>query len=81
MAVSSDLRVLVVDDDADTRSNLRDILELDNFQVETAGTAAEVLRRADWEGSRPFSSTAACPTATRRNCCRACGNWPRKQRS
>ena len=50
MPASSDLRVLVVDDDPDTRSNLRDILELDNFQVETAGTAAEVLRRTDWEG-------------------------------
>jgi two-component system sensor kinase FixL len=50
MPVDSDLRVLVVDDDADARSNLCDILELDNFQVETAGTAAEVLRRTDWEG-------------------------------
>jgi two-component system sensor kinase FixL len=50
MAADTDLRVLVVDDDADTRSNLCDILELDNFQVETAGTAAEVLRRTDWEG-------------------------------
>jgi two-component system sensor kinase FixL len=41
-------RVLVVDDDADTRSNLCDILELDEYQPDTAGTAAEALNRADW---------------------------------
>jgi two-component system sensor kinase FixL len=50
MAGETDLRVLVVDDDPDTRSNLCDILELDNIQVETAGTAAEVLARTNWEG-------------------------------
>jgi PAS domain S-box-containing protein len=49
MAADSDFRVLVVDDDADTRSNLCDILALDNFPVDTAGTAAEVLRRNDWD--------------------------------
>ncbi|HZV05429.1 MAG TPA: ATP-binding protein [Gemmataceae bacterium] len=49
MPTDADLRVLVVDDDADTRSNLCDILELDDFQVETAGTAAEVLRRNSWD--------------------------------
>src|SRR5947209_6680976 len=42
------LRVLVVDDDPDTRANLCDILELDGHRVETAGTAAEVLRRDHW---------------------------------
>jgi signal transduction histidine kinase len=49
MPVDTDLRVLVVDDDADTRNNLRDILELDNFQVEMAGSIAEVLQRHDWD--------------------------------
>lgn len=48
MSNDPELRVLVVDDDPDTRSNLCDILELDNFQVETAGTVAEVLARTDW---------------------------------
>ena len=38
-------RVLVVDDDADTRANLRDILEMDDYAVAEAGTAAEVLRQ------------------------------------
>ena len=42
------LDILVVDDDPDTRANLRDILELDRHRVETAATAAEVLRRDDW---------------------------------
>jgi len=41
--------ILVVDDDADTRQNLRDILELDGYHVETAGTAAEALTRTDWD--------------------------------
>lgn len=40
--------VLVVDDDADTRQNLRDILELDDYHVEVAGTVAETLQRDDW---------------------------------
>ncbi|HEY7159294.1 MAG TPA: ATP-binding protein [Gemmataceae bacterium] len=49
MRADPDFLVLVVDDDPDTRSNLCDILELDNFQVETAGTVAEVLQRDDWK--------------------------------
>jgi two-component system, NtrC family, sensor histidine kinase HydH len=43
-------RVLVVDDDADTLANLRDILELDDWRVETAATAAEALAHGDWSG-------------------------------
>jgi signal transduction histidine kinase len=42
------LHVLVIEDDPDTRANLRDILELDDYEVEAVGTAAEVLRRRDW---------------------------------
>jgi len=41
--------VLVVEDDADTRANLRDVLELDDYRVETAGTLAEAFDRHDWE--------------------------------
>ncbi len=48
MADSPPLAILVVDDDEDTRANLRDILELDDYQVATAGTAAEALARDDW---------------------------------
>jgi PAS domain S-box-containing protein len=41
--------VLVVDDDPDTRANLRDVLELDGYEVEAAGTAAAALARDDWD--------------------------------
>jgi PAS domain S-box-containing protein len=43
------LEILVIEDDADTRSNLRDILELDDHRVAEAASAAEALARADWE--------------------------------
>jgi DNA-binding NtrC family response regulator len=44
----SPFHVLVVEDDPDTRANLRDILELDDYQVEAAGSIAEALGRDDW---------------------------------
>ncbi len=42
------VRVLVVDDDADTRTNLCDILQLDGHEVELAASAAEALGPRDW---------------------------------
>lgn len=48
MADLDRVRVLVIDDDADARANLCDILELDGCSVETAGSAAEALRRDNW---------------------------------
>jgi len=39
--------ILVVEDDADTRQSLQEILELDDYRVETAGSIAEVLRQND----------------------------------
>ncbi|MGL4551024.1 MAG: ATP-binding protein [Gemmataceae bacterium] len=50
MPAPDPLHVLVVDDDPDTRTNLRDILELDDHRVETAGSVAEVMARGDWAG-------------------------------
>jgi PAS domain S-box-containing protein len=44
----SAMQVLVVEDDEDTQANLRDILELDDWRVETAGSVAEVFARRDW---------------------------------
>jgi PAS domain S-box-containing protein len=41
--------IVVVDDDEDTRLNLRDILELDGHKVEVAGTARELLSRRSWQ--------------------------------
>lgn len=43
------LAILVIDDDADTRANLHDILELDAHRVETAGSIAEALQRPRWD--------------------------------
>jgi PAS domain S-box-containing protein len=48
MADNSSLHILVIDDDADTRHNLSDILELDDHRADTAATIAEALRRNNW---------------------------------
>ncbi len=45
---SQPVDILVIEDDADARENLRDILELDLYRVVTAGTAAEAFARDDW---------------------------------
>src|SRR5205809_134190 len=50
MPDDSPLRVLVVEDDPDTQANLRDILEMDGYAVEAAGSIAQTLARADWAG-------------------------------
>jgi PAS domain S-box-containing protein len=41
-------RVLIVEDDPDARANLRDILELDGFEIDTADSVADVKQRQDW---------------------------------
>jgi signal transduction histidine kinase len=53
MSTDSDLltlptHILVIEDDADTRSNLIDILELDGFQVLAVPTFAAAKKEADW---------------------------------
>jgi PAS domain S-box-containing protein len=50
MSGQTSLRVLVVDDDADTRANMRDILSMDGHEVLTAGSVEEVLTRPSWDG-------------------------------
>ena len=40
--------VLVIEDDADTRSNLIDILELDGYQVLAVPSFAAAKREANW---------------------------------
>lgn len=39
---------LIVEDDDDTRANLRDILELDGYQVDAVGTVRQALADRDW---------------------------------
>jgi len=48
MSKNEPLHVLVVEDDADTRQNLADVLELDEYQVDSAASAEELLRERDW---------------------------------
>jgi signal transduction histidine kinase len=57
-------RVLVIDDDADTQANLRDILELDAYEVATAGSAAEALAGTDWERTAAIILDRILPDGT-----------------
>ena len=57
-------RVLAIDDDADTQANLRDILELDDYEVATAGSAAEALACADWERTSAIILDRVLPDST-----------------
>jgi signal transduction histidine kinase len=40
--------VLLIEDDADTRANLRDILELDDYHVEVSESLGAAFARSDW---------------------------------
>lgn len=42
------MRILVVEDDPDTRANLRDILEMDGHEVDEADSFAKALDRSNW---------------------------------
>jgi PAS domain S-box-containing protein len=48
MAAVPPIQVLVIEDDADTRANLCDILELDAHRVDTAASVAGALNRTNW---------------------------------
>lgn len=41
-------RILAIEDDTDTLANMRDILELDGYQVDGASRVSEALHRSDW---------------------------------
>ena len=58
------LNVLIIEDDADTRARLRDILELDDHRVEAAATAAEALARDDWATISTIILDRELPDAT-----------------
>ena len=64
MDAPSPLDILVIEDDADTRDNLRDILELDDHRVATAGSAAEALARDDWARFAAIILDRRLPDAT-----------------
>jgi PAS domain S-box-containing protein len=56
--------ILVIEDDADARANLRDILELDDHRVVTAGRASEALDRDKWDHFAAIILDRRLPDAT-----------------
>jgi PAS domain S-box-containing protein len=64
MQATPPLDLLVIEDDADARDNLRDILELDDHRVVTAGSAAEALAREGWARFAAIILDRRLPDAT-----------------
>jgi len=64
MGASPPLDILVIEDDADARDNLRDILELDDHRVAAAGSAAQAMARADWAHFAAIILDRRLPDAT-----------------
>jgi PAS domain S-box-containing protein len=64
MEASPPLHLLVIEDDADTRENLRDILELDDHRVALAASAAEAMARRDWAQFEVIILDRRLPDAT-----------------
>src|SRR4029079_4052809 len=48
VSATGSFRVLLVEDDPDTRANLSDILELDGYVVECTSSLGGALARDDW---------------------------------
>lgn len=49
MVDEASLCILVIEDDADTQANIRDILDLDGYRAIAASTFAEALHRDNWD--------------------------------
>jgi two-component system, LuxR family, sensor kinase FixL len=64
MGASPLLDILVIEDDADARDNLRDILELDDYRVTMAASAAEAMARVDWAKFAAIILDRLLPDAT-----------------
>ncbi|HUE17692.1 MAG TPA: response regulator, partial [Planctomycetaceae bacterium] len=63
MLVEASPRLLVVEDDDDTQSNLRDILELDGYVVDAVATL-EQARQKDWHEFFAFVLDHRLPDGT-----------------
>lgn len=42
------MKILIIEDDEDTRANLQDILEMDQYEVELVGSVQQALHNVDW---------------------------------
>jgi two-component system, LuxR family, sensor kinase FixL len=58
------LHILVIEDDADSQANLRDILEMDDHRVDLAGSAADALSRDDWSSISAILLDRKLPDST-----------------
>ena len=56
-------RLLIVEDDIDTQANLRDILELDGYQIDTVSTLAQA-RQKEWHDLFAFVLDHRLPDGT-----------------
>jgi signal transduction histidine kinase len=56
-------RLLIVEDDADTQSNLRDILELDGYEIDAVASLAQA-RQKDWRDFFAFVLDHRLPDGT-----------------
>ena len=62
------MKVLVIDDERAIRYSLKEILEMEGYQVETAENGEEGLQKAQRKSTTPFSATSKCPSWTARKC-------------
>lgn len=60
---SESARLLIVEDDVDTQANLRDILELDGYEIETVSTLAQA-RQTEWRDLFAFVLDHRLPDGT-----------------
>ena len=65
----SNARILVVDDEADIRDLVQEILSEEGYEVETAGNAAEARAACAPQLPTWCCSTSGCPTPTASACC------------
>jgi len=64
MLIDIPLRIVIVEDDADTRDNLRDILEFDGCRIDEAATVAEALDRGNWSAYSTILLNRKLPDGT-----------------
>ena len=63
MVTAESARLLIVEDDIDTQANLRDILELDGYQIDTVSTLAQA-RQKEWHDLFAFVLDHRLPDGT-----------------
>jgi signal transduction histidine kinase len=63
MITGEPARLLIVEDDIDTQANLRDILELDGYQIETVSTLGQA-RQKEWHDVFAFVLDHRLPDGT-----------------